>query len=69
MAVLGQTEVLLEDGIRIRTVGKARPWVLEQIPSLVDRLKLLIVTGIGRSTGPCIISVIRGHIHNCVNHI
>ena len=24
---------------------------------------------LGRSTGPCIISVIRGHIHNCVNHI
>ena len=35
MAVLGQTEVLREDGIRIRTVGKARPSVLEQIPSLV----------------------------------
>ena len=35
--VLGQTEALREDGTRIRTVGKARPWVLEQIPSLVDR--------------------------------
>ena len=37
MTVLGQTETLREDGTRIRTVGKARPWVLEQIPYLVDR--------------------------------
>ena len=35
--VLGQTETLCEDGTEIRTVGKARPWVLELIPSLVDR--------------------------------
>ena len=35
--VLGQIETLREDGTRIRTVGKARPWVLELIPSLVDR--------------------------------
>ena len=35
--VLGQTETLREDGTEIRTVGKARPWVLELIPSLVDR--------------------------------
>ena len=35
MTVLGQTETLREDGTIIRTVGKARPWVLEQIPSLV----------------------------------
>ena len=34
---LGQTETLREDGTRIRTVGKARPWVLEQIPTSVDR--------------------------------
>ena len=32
-------------------------------------LKLLIVAGIGRSTGPCIISVIRGLIHDCVNYV
>ena len=37
VTVLGQTETLREDGTRIRTVGKARPWVLEQIPYLVDR--------------------------------
>ena len=35
--VLGQTETLREDGTGIRTVGKARPWVLDLIPSLVDR--------------------------------
>ena len=35
--VLGQTETLREDGTEIRTVGKARPWVLDLIPSLVDR--------------------------------
>ena len=34
---LGQTETICEDGTEIRTVGKARPWVLELIPSLVDR--------------------------------
>ena len=33
----GQTETLREDGTRIRTVGKARPWVLYQIPTSVDR--------------------------------
>ena len=32
----GQTETLREDGTRIRTVGKARPWVLDQIPTSVD---------------------------------
>ena len=37
VTVLGQTETLREDGTRIRTVGKARPWILEQIPTLVDR--------------------------------
>ena len=37
MTVLGQTETLREDGTRIWSVGKARPWVLEQIPYLVDR--------------------------------
>ena len=37
VTVLGQTETLREDGTRIRTVGKARPWVLDRIPSLVDR--------------------------------
>ena len=46
MAVLGQTEVLREDGIRIRTVGKARPWVLEQIPSCKTYIESPAVTGI-----------------------
>ena len=31
--VLGQTETLCEDGTGIRTVGKARPWVLKLIPT------------------------------------
>ena len=34
---MGQTETLREDGTRIRTVGKARLWVLYQIPTSVDR--------------------------------
>ena len=61
MAVLGQTEVLREDGIRIRTVGKARPWVLEQIPSLVD-IKSWVVTGMGPNIRPCNNSVLVFHI-------
>ena len=34
---MAQGLTLREDGTRIRTVGKARPWVLCQIPTLVDR--------------------------------
>ena len=42
MTVLGPTETLREDGTRIRTVGKARPWVLEQIPSLVTGAPIIV---------------------------
>ena len=46
-------------------VPKATP--LDKLTELL--MSQLVVTGLGHSTRPCIFSVFRGHIHNCVKRV